>query len=126
MPTFAPNASTTDDLIEFYGNQLQGIYNDRTAGDYTFRGVLSMFLLDVHTVERGQATEPEDVIHTASLASDSGTGYYRVTEILAGGDPDRVQYACECKDFTIRGNPQCKHIVRALAYGFLNHGFPGP
>lgn len=36
-----------DELIAEYAEKLERIYNERTAGDHTFTGVLAMFLSEV-------------------------------------------------------------------------------
>jgi hypothetical protein len=39
--------SEPDKVLDFYASELQRIYNKRTAGDYTFSGVLAEFLFDI-------------------------------------------------------------------------------
>ena len=41
-----PSKPTANELIRDYGRVLREIYDNRTAGDYTFVGVLSAFLND--------------------------------------------------------------------------------
>jgi len=40
-----------DGVIAKYNDELQRIYDDRTAGDHTFTGVLSKFLIDIRELE---------------------------------------------------------------------------
>jgi len=42
---------TVDGVIAKYNDELQRIYDDRTAGDHTFTGVLSKFLIDIRELE---------------------------------------------------------------------------
>ena len=35
-----------NELINYYANELRKIYDDRTAGDHTFEGVLAEFFKD--------------------------------------------------------------------------------
>ena len=42
-----PSKPTTNDVIRDYAVVLRAIYDDQTAGDYTFAGVLATFLNDV-------------------------------------------------------------------------------
>ncbi len=42
-----PPPETVDQKIARYAKTLQAIYDNRTAGDYTFSGVLATFLNDV-------------------------------------------------------------------------------
>lgn len=50
--------SAIDDLINKYANELGDIYDERTAGSYTFTGVLSKFLREVN-VERDAHPDSE-------------------------------------------------------------------
>lgn len=40
---------TVDELIKDYADHLKKVYDDRTAGDHTFAGVLADFAGDVKT-----------------------------------------------------------------------------
>lgn len=41
-----PSKPTANELIREYATVLRAIYDERTAGDYTFAGVLATFLND--------------------------------------------------------------------------------
>ena len=45
-----PAGNPVDELIGDYADQLQNIYDQRTAGDYTFAGVLAAFARDLQKV----------------------------------------------------------------------------
>ena len=41
------------EVIQRWAQKLRNIYVDRTAGDYTFEGVLVSFLLDIEKEDEG-------------------------------------------------------------------------
>lgn len=57
-----------DRLIKLHAERLQRVYDERTAGDFTFSGALANFLVDIErarldeTIERIKATEKEHPI----------------------------------------------------------------
>ena len=42
------------EVIQRWAQKLRNIYKDRTAGDYTFEGVLVSFLLDIEKEDEGR------------------------------------------------------------------------
>lgn len=49
--------SAVDDVITKYAEILQKIYDDQTAGDHTFQGVLAEFSWEFQPARRQDATE---------------------------------------------------------------------
>ncbi len=66
----------TDDLIRRHAERLRGIYEDRTAGDHTFTGVLSEFLREIRGANGTRSTRVGIVL------TDCATG--QTTERGAG------------------------------------------
>lgn len=50
---------TLRSVIQRYADDMQAIYDNRTAGDYTFTGVLSAFLTEALTVVTREDAENE-------------------------------------------------------------------
>lgn len=55
----------TNRLIKLHAERLKRVYNERTAGDFTFSGALANFLVDIErarldeTIQRVKAAEKE-------------------------------------------------------------------
>lgn len=49
--------SIEDILIDQYAAKLEDVYNQRTAGDFTFHGILTAFLNDYDKYNRSDRSE---------------------------------------------------------------------
>jgi hypothetical protein len=110
--------SKHDELIREYSETLRKIYEDRTAGDYTFQGVLVMFAmklqeLDAETQEEAPE-QPVTTTITTPVPSETRFGVeYIVTETF-DVDGALLTSTCSCPSYQFRafGNKTCKHIER--------------
>lgn len=108
-----------DALIAAYAKRLEGIYEQRTAGDYTFTGVLAMFSIELSQLvaEQARAEAESDaetrtavqVITWNAPSDQSAEKHYRVIALTPAGGT--AMYACTCAHYVHRLEI-CKHITR--------------
>lgn len=118
-------STVEDKLIAKYAAELQDIYDKQTAGQYTFTGVLAIFLREVDAArdQDAPAKAPESVaeplnayhVDVYRVASFSNRGdYYSVMRVFNNQDR-KITWACSCPSWTYspeRNATGCKHTRR--------------
>jgi hypothetical protein len=79
-----------DDAIQEWAATLQGIYDERTAGDGTFVGTLASFLIEI---DRKRKAADNDVLVEAQKRLDKKAVEHLVTVIQKASWPGQSSYS---------------------------------